>query len=131
MEANSGFNKIVDTPVRNNTDPDMLDQIISYTVQPSIGLAIILTNIALLLFYRHKSQKREITLLFLTSLTSSDVAMGTFVLIRFLLALTEPQYFTQACRIIIAFGGMVCPLVSAWCILLLSYQVSRTNNYVN
>ncbi len=80
---------------------------------------------ALLLFYKHKAQKKEITLLFLASLTSSDITLGIFVIIRVILVVTEPPYLTEACRIIFVFGGVICILMSAWCIFLLSWQVRK------
>ena len=126
MEFDSGFNRTVNTPDSYNSNHDIIEQIMLYAVQPSIGLAIILTNIVLLIFYKHKSQKKEITLLFLANLAGSDISVGVIIIVnRILESLIEPEYQIELCRYVIgvALGSTI---VSAWSIFLLSYQVRFT-----
>ena len=126
MESDSEFNRTVNTPDSNNANRDIIEQILLYAVQPSIGLAIILSNIVLLIFYKHKSQKKEITLLFLANLTGSDISLGVLIIVhRILESLIEPEYQIEVCRYVsgVALGSTI---VSAWSIFLLSYQVRYT-----
>ena len=46
----------------NNNYPDLsakLSAFVAHAVQPTIGLAVVATNIALLYFYRHSAKARE------------------------------------------------------------------------
>ncbi len=106
---------------------DMFEQITTFVelgVHPALGLAIVLTNIALLILYKHKSQTKEITLVFLSNLTISDIIFGIMLLVRFTVVLTGLEYQIEACRLILSFGAMSVTM-SGWCIFLLSCQVSN------
>ncbi len=94
------------------------------TGHAGIGVAIILTNIALLIFYKQKSKKTDITFLILANLTTSDIIFGMAFLIRLALVLAEPPYVAEACDIILSVA-MMSTVISGWCILLLSCQVSK------
>ncbi len=126
MEAE--LNATMETLNNNDSDTDMheiIAKILVYAVQPSIGLAIILTNIALLIFYRHKAHSKDVTFLLLTNLTVSDILLGVVLLMKFIFVIAAPQYLTEACRVISGVGGPLSCTMSVWCIFLIFYQVSQ------
>ncbi len=99
-------------------------QILSIIVQPIIGAAIILINILLIIFFKQKSQRKEITFLFLTNLAISDMQFGAGLITRALFLVAIPQYFTDYCRFLFSFGAILPVMMSAYCIFLISLQVS-------
>ncbi len=128
MEDNHTSNNTIYTAYSNGVIIDMhawyeqFTKTLILAIQPGIGLAITLTNVALLIFYKRKSTKMDITFLFLANLTGSDILFGVSFLVRFLLILVDSQYM-EACRTIFVFGVVQCTLMSGWCIFLLSFQV--------
>ena len=126
MEAEQGFNYTMYLPKANNSNTDMHEEKIKITLRSVLGLAIILTNIALLIFYRHKSKKADITLLILGNLTGSDIILGIMVLLRLALTSIGSRYQIEACILasqLTMAGCALSSLMSAWCIFLLSCQV--------
>ncbi len=129
MEAENVFNNTVYPLNKNNSDTGIPvnDKILNLATagRAVIGMIIVLTNIALLIFYKHRSIKADIlvTLLFLANLTGSDILFGAILLIRSVWILATSRYHIEACRLIFGVGGVVSSLMSAWCIFLLSCQV--------
>ncbi len=104
---------------------------VTHVVQPLIGLAVVATNIALIYFYKHGEKASKITLLFLTSLTSSDVMFGMKFIIRFVVVSAAPDYIAEACRFVFAPGAVISVTVSAWSILLITIQVCNDVKHFN
>ncbi len=136
MEAGHVFNYTMYPPNSTNTSTDIYEitkltsvsstssTVYTHTAgRAIIGLSIILTNIALVIFYKYKSKKADITFLILGNLTGSDILLGVILLLRSLWILITSRYQIEACRLLFSVGGAVSSLMSAWCIFLLSYQV--------
>ncbi len=122
------YNTVLHPVNINNSHRTGMNEEISKTLvtmgQAGIGVVIVLTNIALLIFYKQKSKKTDITFLILANLTTSDIIFGMAFIIRVALILAEPPYLTEACHIILSVG-MMSTVTSGWCIFLLSCQVSK------
>ncbi len=131
MEGEQVFNNTVLYPVNSNKSrhTDMYEKTLVLMGHAGIGVAIVLTNIALLIFYKQKSKKTDITFLILANLTTSDIIFGMAFLIRLALVLAVPAYLAEACRIILSVGCM-CIIISGWCIFLLSCQVSKLTSKI-
>ncbi len=97
--------------------------------QPTIGLAVVTVNGALLYFYKHSVKASKITLLFLKNLTTSDIIFGLLFCFRFVMVIAAPQYVEEACRYGMAPGSVISVIVSAWSILLISIQVDYLNEF--
>ncbi len=125
MEAEDGFNYTMNLPKANNSNTDIHEEKIKITLRAVLGLSIILTNTALLVFYKYKSKKADITFLILGNLTGSDILLGTMVLLRLALTSIGSRYQIGACRLgqLTAAGCVLSSLMSAWCIFLISCQV--------
>ncbi len=111
----------------DNSVPDLtanLSEFVSHAVQPTIGLAVVATNIALLYFYKYGTKASKITLLFLRNLTSSDILYGFVAIGRSVVVFTASlQYATHVCRYVVFPAFVTSVTVSAWSILLITIQV--------
>ncbi len=86
------------------------------------GSAFCLVNILLVIYFTRTNQFTKTTFIFLCNLGLSDIALGlcmcAYGMIVFL------PSFTAAGRIIFRFGAVCACTMSAWCILMISVQVS-------
>ncbi len=92
-------------------------------VQPTIGLAVLIVNTALLFFYKHGAKASKITLLFLRNLTCSDILFGFIFIVRFGVITAAPQYTTVVCRFVLGPMNVASVTGTAWSMVLISIQV--------
>ena len=126
MEAEHVFNNTMCPTNSSNSSPEIYVEKWTITLRAVLGLAIVSTNIALVIFYKYKSKKADITLLILGNLTGSDILLGMMVLLRLALTSVASRYQIEACLLagqLTAAGCVLSSLMSAWCIFLLSCQV--------
>ncbi len=88
-----------------------------------IGLAIITTNTALIVYFYKDKNSVWSTSFFLSNLAFSDVLTGIMLIAAVLHKILEPENMATMCRFNIGTIGVLSSIMSACCILLLSIQV--------
>ncbi len=88
-----------------------------------IGLAIIITNTALIVYFYKDKNSVWSTSFFLSNLAFSDILTGVLVVVGVVSKIVEPDNLAAMCRFNIGTIGVLSSVMSACCILLLSIQV--------
>ncbi len=119
-------------PTTTQTPEDILENLTPSEITfILIGLAIIITNAALIVYFYKDKKSVWSTSFFLSNLAFSDVLTGIMVVAAVIYKILEPNNMATMCRFNIGTIGVLSSIMSACCILLLSVQVRSQLHVLN
>ncbi len=114
MPDESSTNSFIDSP--------------ALQIQMLMGIAVIVVNIILVIWFTKKRQFTETTFVFLINLGISDILVGVLTVLKIIAIAIASNQAQILCRGIVG-GTALSVIMSAMCILLISTQVSMNHTF--